>query len=170
MKKKLWPIVFSFVPLIASGVDVLPTPAPPESLEEVEITGRANRLSVMRDRINMLEDKFNDGYNKVNTDHQYDVNCVWETHTGTHIPTRLCQPVFAARAKEEEARDWLEGHPGPPAQMVILAKTKDYQKNMIAVVQKHPDLLALVKERNALVKHLEDVRREKLKRKFIVWD
>jgi hypothetical protein len=171
MEKSLWPIVaVLIVPLLAIGAEAVPRPAPPESLEEVEVTGHANKLIVIRDRIHLLEDKFNDGYNKANTDHQYDVSCVSEVPLGTHIPTRFCQPVFAARAKEDEAKDWLQGHSGPPASLVILMKAKDYQKNMIAVVQKHPELLELLKERKALIARLEEVRNEKFKGKTIVWD
>jgi len=42
---------------------------------------------------------------------------------------------------------------------VILLRTPEYQKHVISVVAKHPELLELLRERNALAERYEAARR-----------
>lgn len=140
------------------------------TVPEVEINAQREKLSVMRAEMVKLEEQFYTEYNKLNTDHQYDIFCDVEAATGTLLKARVCRPVFVSRATEAEARGLLDGHPAPPASMIILAKEADYEKNLLAVINQHPELRKLARERDALSKRYDAVRKKKLKGKIFVLD
>jgi hypothetical protein len=144
--------------------------APESPLPQVEINAQREKLHVMRAEMIKLEDQFFAEYNKLNTDHQYDVFCDVEAETGTLIRKRVCRPVFVSRATEEEAQALLRGDSAPPANLTILAKEPDYEKNVLAVINKNPQLRKLVREREALEKRYDAVRKQKLKGKIFVFD
>ena len=140
------------------------------TVPEVEINAQREKLTVMRAEMVKLEDQFYSEYNKLNTDHQFDVFCDREAATGTLIKTRVCRPVFVSRATEDEAQALLRGDPVPPASMVILTKETDYEKNMLDVINNHPQLRRLVRERETLGKRYEAVRKKKLKGRIFVFE
>jgi hypothetical protein len=139
-------------------------------LPEVEINAQREKLAVMRAEMIKLEDQFFTEYNKLNADHQYDVFCDREAETGTLLKKRVCRPVFVSKATEEEAQALLRGESAPPANLTIMAKETDYEKNVLAVINKNPQLRKLVRERDALAKHYEAVRKAKFKGKIVVWE
>jgi hypothetical protein len=143
---------------------------PADPLDEVEINAQREKLSVMRAEMVKLEERFYGAYNKLNSDDQYDIVCAVEAPTGSNIHSRVCRPVFVNRATEEEAQGFLLGYSVPPAKMVILAKSPDYEKNVLAVINQHPELRRIVREREALEKRYELVRKKKFKGRLIVWD
>jgi hypothetical protein len=54
--------------------------------------------------------------------------------------------------------------------MMIRMNTPGYQKNMVALVSQHPQLLEILKERSALVERYEVVRKRKSAEKTFAWD
>ena len=144
---------------------------PADPLAEVEINAQREKLSVMRAEMVKLEDRFYAEYNKLNSDHQYDMVCNVDAPTGTRLKSRSCQPVFVNTATEEEAKSFLwGGHTVPPAIMVINGKWPAYEKNMLSVINQHAELRKLIREREALGKRYEAVRKIKFKGKLIVVD
>ena len=137
---------------------------------EVEIRAQYEKLSVMRAELVKLEDQFYAEYNKLNTDRQYDVVCRMEAYTGSHLLSRVCEPAFVAGAEREETRAALQGHAVPLAILTIQEKTPGYQKNMATLVEKHPELFRLVKERSELAQRYEAVRKQKIHGQTIDWD
>jgi hypothetical protein len=130
--------------------------APDAPIAEVEITAERAELSEMRAEIARLENQFYVGYNQANTDRRYDiVLCRALKITGTHVDRRLCQPAALVAAPPkvpflafpvaiDEASVSIRT-PTDPEEL------RAYQRNMVAVVREHPELLELVKQRNALV-------------------
>jgi hypothetical protein len=143
---------------------------PADPLAEVEINAQREKLSAMRAEIVKLEDRFYTEYNKLNSDHQYDMVCTVEAPTGTILQSRKCQPAFVNTATRDEALGFLGGYSVPPASVVVNGKWPDYEKNMLGVINKHAELRKLIRERDALEKRYQAVRKQKLKGKFIVFD
>lgn len=148
-----------------------PAAGPDSSLSEIEINARREKLSALRAEMVKLEDRFYAKYNELNTDDQYDVGCNTAAPTGSHLNVRECQPVFVDRATEAEAQSLLPGgHFTAPASMVITQKWPTFEKTMGAVIATSPELRKLIKEREALEKRYQAVRKQKFKGKIIVFD
>ncbi len=143
---------------------------PADPLAEVEINAQREKLSAMRAEMVKLEDQFYSQYNKLNSDHQYDMKCTMQAPTGSNLKARVCRPVFANTALEAETRAFLGGDTAPPANMVIAEKQPDFDKNMLSVINQHAELRKLIREREALEKRYEAERRKKLKGRFIATD
>ncbi|MEJ1964919.1 MAG: STN domain-containing protein [Gammaproteobacteria bacterium] len=139
--------------------------SPEELIPEVEIEAERATLSALRAELEKLEDQFYTQYNRLNSDHQYDVTCRTGIPTGSHVERRICRPVFVVQASEDASRGRT-----PQPGLVLQGKTPEYQKNMVDLVAKHPELLELVKERNALAERYEASRKQKLNGKIAVWD
>jgi translation initiation factor 2 beta subunit (eIF-2beta)/eIF-5 len=172
------PIMFWSVALliaIASSLspDVRAADAPAsdtKALDAVEVTGRMEKLRVMREEAIKIEDKFYDEYNKLNTDKQYSVTCTREAPLGTRLKYRVCRPEFVTDATSDEARSFLDGTSAPPADMVINSKLDDYKKNVLKVINSNPKLLKLVREREAIEKRYQAARKKKFKGKWIIFE
>jgi hypothetical protein len=135
------------------GLGPTPQDAPDAPLAEVEITAERARLGEMRAQILQLENQFYARYNQVNTSHQYDVIvCRSLRYTGSHVDRRSCAPASALRVVP-----YLDPLPLRTDVTFTVETTKDpaqlraYQRNMVDVVRKHPELLELIKERSELV-------------------
>ena len=48
-------------------------------------------------------------FNAQNTDKNFNIECRQATFTGTHMPERVCEPVFLTMARVENNRDFVEG-------------------------------------------------------------
>jgi hypothetical protein len=129
-----------------------------EPLAEVEITGTRARLREMREEIVRLEDKFYQRFNELNTDDQYDVHCNMEQPTGTLLKYRVCRPEFVSTATSEEAKGFLGGYSVAPANMVIMAKYPDFEKQALSVINKDRGLRSLIRERDAVEARYENLR------------
>lgn len=148
-------------------------PASPQSMgpiEEVEVTAEREKLREMRAKLIEAEDRFYELYNKLNTDDQFDVVCSMEKRTGTNISARVCRPVFVNDATEEEAKAFLAGYFVPPAQMVIADKYPQFEKHMLAVINKQPELRKLIREHEKLQQRYEKERKERFKGRKILFE
>ena len=141
-----------------------------EPLEEIIIDARKQKLSQLHLEIEKSEDAFYDTYNQVNTAPEYQVRCRVEMSTEMRMRTHVCTPRFADTAGEAEVQGILRGYPEKPASMVINEKLQDYNKHLRDLVLKDPKLRAALLDYYALTKHYEDVRGEKFKGKWFVWD
>jgi hypothetical protein len=160
-------------PIADAPLAALEQSTPGAPLDEVAVNARHEKLSVISKEIDKLEEQFYAEYNKVNNDPQYQIDCSNESHTLWEM--RVCQPVYVRKALQAQAVIFATGgsygaEAAGQATMTILLKTSDYQKNMLEVVKRHPQLLKLLKERSALVQRYGVVRKEKFKGKTFVWD
>jgi hypothetical protein len=165
-----WSLASTALACLLLSIQAANAEKPEEPIDNVIISAHREKLTMMRAEVVKLENAFYDEYNKLNTDPQYDIQCLIEARTGTLIKKRVCRPVFVNTATAEEARGFLTGDPVPPANMVINDKWADYEKHALAVINKNPKLLKMIKEREAAAKRYETARRKKLKGKLFVWD
>lgn len=158
---------------------------PPEAVQdlldavpEVQIEASREKLSEMRAGLIRLEDQFFAAYNKINDVREYRVTC--ERVRQGPIDVHMCRPLFQILA--DGAVDIAYGSIGFDQKPIsinfghqatalrIMTTVPDYQKHMVEIVSKHPELLELLKERRALAARYDVARRTKLKGKLFVWD
>jgi hypothetical protein len=152
--------------------------------QQVEVNARRAKLSVMRAEMATLEDRFYTEYNRLNADHQWDVFCDLEAPTGSHIKLRVCRPRFVDDAMALAAtlgggRIVTSGRTAESGQYtadretpitLILRKWPSYEKNMLSLINRNPQLRRMADERETLGKRYEAARRQKFKGKIIVLD
>jgi hypothetical protein len=127
------------------------------SVDEVIVRGRSQQLSQMRKEYEELEDQFYDEYNKLNTDHQWDVSCEREAPTGSRFERRVCTPTFV---KSIEHDYFVNGHHASVWNWVQ-PKREAFKKNMADSVNRNPKLLELLMKRKAVEQRYEELRKKK---------
>ena len=129
----------------------------------------AESLGKLRSEMAKTEKQFFDLYNKLNTDPQFAILCRRDTPTGTKFAVRVCQPKYQMQAAEKSANEQLHAAltttdrngaaganglnvgawaGGGPA--TVQDADDAFRKNMLAALQKSPELQALGKRRDAL--------------------
>jgi hypothetical protein len=139
-------------------------------------TGAAESKSKLRSQIVKAENEFFSLYNKLNTDHQYDMVCRMERATGSNFDSRVCQPRYMLTAKESAASERMRsavsspvttgqangsGQPnvgaavGDTGTVNVQARQEAMRKNMLDVLQKSPELQELGRKRDELQASLD---------------
>jgi hypothetical protein len=172
MKGKAMPAVVGLMAIVtgmAPGYAASPE-AVSESTELPEVQVMGKRLYEMRQDIIKAEDKFFALFNELNTDDDYDVHCNVEAPTGTRLKQRVCRLQFYEKAQAEEAQALLRGEFAPPADLVAVERGAEYEKKALAVINAHPELRRLVREREALDKKYKATRKERFKGRWILFE
>jgi hypothetical protein len=145
--------------------------------EEVEVTARRAKLSAMRAEMVKLEDRFYTEYNRLNTDHWWDVLCGRERLADrTHPEARVCRPRFEAQKMSPNGFGGIGDNVGafvapvPENRDLILKKWASYEKNMSAQIDKSPELQRLIREREDLQQRYEATRKAAFNGKIYVFD
>jgi hypothetical protein len=133
------------------------------STELPEVVVESKRLYQLRKEMIQVEDKFYALYNKLNTDQEFDVHCTMHTPTGTHLQERVCRVRFYEDAQAAWARSQITGDYSPPPDLVALERAPEYKRNALSVINAHPELRRLVKEREALEKRYLATRKKRFK-------
>ena len=133
-----------------------------EELDEITVEGK--RLYQLRKAVIETEDKFYKLFNELNTNDDYDVHCADQAPTGSRITRRVCKPVFYADAEAQYAQALVNGYYAPPATMVALQRTDEYQKAMRKIVDADPKLRRLLIERDRLERNYIKARKERFNR------
>jgi hypothetical protein len=133
-----------------------------DSLDEVEVQGTRSELDQLRQQMVLIEDRFNERYNALNTNHDFDTHCHVEARIGTNTMRRYCRAVYQEREQQKEGQAYAEAlknmnqdppqpwvPPTPPA-IKIEAWRKDYQNNIRNVVKKNPELIEMLRQRYEL--------------------
>jgi hypothetical protein len=144
-----------------SATSTATTSGPSSELPEVVVESK--RLSRMRQEIIQVENRFFALFNDLNTEDDFDVHCRHNTPTGTRIQQRVCLVQFYEEAQAEWARAQLTGDYAPPAELVALERGPEYRRRALAIINAHPELRRLVKERDALEKKFLATRKERFK-------
>jgi hypothetical protein len=118
-----------------------------ESLDEVVVKGTRSELDALRNQMVLIEDRFNERYNELNPNHDFDTHCHLEARIGTNTKRRYCRAVYQEREQQKEGQAYAEAlknmnqeppqpwvPPTPPA-IEIEAWRKDYQNNIRNVVK-----------------------------------
>ena len=72
-------------------------------IEQITVVGERTLLS-MRNEIERIEEQLYDTFNALNKSDEFDIFCVTETRTTSHIMQRSCEPVFLTNLKKENAQ------------------------------------------------------------------
>jgi hypothetical protein len=121
-----------------------------EVLDEVLVQG--TRRWTLRQQMIAVEDRFYALYDELNKDSDFDVHCHIEVPTGRIIKERVCRVAFHENAQEVEVNALRDGHSAPPADVVAQARSADFEKHFLQVVNSDPRLRKLVRERETLGK------------------
>lgn len=153
------PVWFAVLAVLSTSV----TAAESTSSDLPEVLVESKRLYQMRQDIIRAEERFYAAFNELNTDDEFDVHCSINAATGTHLQKRVCLVQFYETAREEWVRLGLAGGYAPHPDLVALERGPEYRRKALAVINAHPELLRLVKERNALEERFLRTRKERLK-------
>ena len=143
-----------------------------DSLDTVVVEGRLHQLESLRNEMVLVEDQFYEKYNALNPVRDFDTHCYIESRTGTRTKSRYCRAVYQEKAFEREGQDYAEALktmmggaevqpwvPPTPSTIMIEARRKEYQQNIRNVVQSHPELIELLRQRYELGQRYEATRR-----------
>ena len=83
---------------------VAASPAPDAPVDQVVIEASRTKLAKLEKEVLQSEQRFYERYNALNTKRDYAVHCYNEAETGSRFKKTYCQPVFASKAQEEQAR------------------------------------------------------------------
>jgi prepilin-type processing-associated H-X9-DG protein len=154
----------------AAAADVsggAPVPQPGAApLDEVQVV--AQTLHQMQQRVEDIEDHFNEVYNQLNTRHEFDVHCVSQAPTMSNIRRRLCKPVYVDDAERAGTVAFLDGHAAPVADLVIQMRRDEYRRNLLEVVKRSPQLQQLLRERAEAAARYRRVAKERFKGGILV--
>jgi hypothetical protein len=154
-------------------------------LDVVVIQSQRARLVDLRKQLVQLERRFFDRYNELNELDDFDVNCVQEARTGTHLKGRSCRAVYQEKALQDEGQEItryrqfiddqvskgppggsgarepnVAGPPPLPANIAIEARRREYQRNMLEVARRDPQLAGILSERGKLLQRYDATRRQ----------
>jgi hypothetical protein len=139
-----------------------------EQLDEVIVQG--TRLWQMRKAVTDADDRFFARYNEINKNHDFDVHCDMEAPLGTRIKQRTCRPAFQEKAESEWARGLLEGFAAIPPELVWLDRQEAYRRNLFDVARGDPQLMKLLRERDALEKRYKAEHKRRMKGRWILFE
>lgn len=146
-----------------------------DQIDPVLVTGERARLAELRDEIVQLEDRFYARYNELNPIRDFDVHCGKEASTGRLVRLRSCRAVYVQEAEAAEGevavqrRQWVQeqagkalqgGGPPVPAGVAIEMRRPAFRQNLREVVERHPELAGLLRERAELLRHYEASRQK----------
>jgi hypothetical protein len=138
-----------------------------EELDEVVVAG--TRLWELRAAVIKAQDLLVARYNQLNRDDDFDINCVTNAPTGTRFLRRYCLTRLQEREEQNDAIaiiDWQTdmildpnkpgaitseihtnaNQPNPQTQMHLAERSEDYRKNLIQLMQDHPELRRLARQ------------------------
>ncbi len=144
-------------------------------LDEIVVSGELESLSGARKAIIEAEDRFYARYNELNKNDAFDINCRIEIPTGQRLGFRVCQPRYVDDGLHQEAqRLYLPTDEGTvqlqTADVIYSARVDEMKKHTLALVKQDPELLRALLERARLEQFYTELRKKKLKGRWIAWD
>ncbi|MDX1482416.1 MAG: hypothetical protein R3315_12105 [Woeseiaceae bacterium] len=136
---------------------VLPGAAPAQAddsanaqIDEIVVEEQMS-LSKLRRQVWQYEEDFYAIYNELNDDREFDVNCFFETPTGSHIKNHVCRARFVTNAYSNNAakQRWSARREGQQAaNPEIVEKTAEFERIMSTLVAESPELQAALARYN----------------------
>ena len=144
------------------------------SLEELVVTGEREKLSAARKALVEADDHFYQVFNSGNDNHDFDMQCREEAHTGTLIRQRVCTPRIVEEGTQAEAARMLSVTEGNVMMMdpdFIRANAMvEMRKRILERLKRDPELRRALLERAKLQQHYETLRKRKFEGHWVVWD
>jgi hypothetical protein len=168
VSKSAIPVLLMLVSIGAAAASAPITFGPSDPVTATTAMTQREKMRFLSAQLVRLEDQIYSDYNRLNSDHQYDIVCTMDLPTDTHFKNRLCLPAFVRDAQVDAAKDMLEetgsavflgGYPARPVSMVTLGKWDEFKSNYRKVFMSHPELLKLGQEYAALQKEYEATRK-----------
>jgi len=131
-----------------------------EIIDEVTVLG-VRELADLRAEVVEAEDAVYAVFNDLNDDDRYDIICKKETRIGSQIPKRVCQARLYRDAVAAEAEGVVDGEIMPGMKVNSAKHNAILREKMAALANKHPDLLAALKNRLELSEKFERERAKK---------
>lgn len=155
-----------------------------QELDEVVVRG--TRLSELRSAIVKAEDRFYARYNEINQIRDFDIDCIMDAPTGMKKKFRRCRTHLEVRARTEEAGDILErlqrhtsvvdgGDPVSARTVSIdimsayAGREEQFRQHFLKLVNTHPELRALLNEREEAEARYERERARRSRGRLIAW-
>lgn len=161
--------------LFVAGVPAAAVPAPAavadeelQELEEVEVTG--TRLWKMRQQMVELEDQFNELFNELNENDDFDVTCRMEAPLGTRLKKRNCKVAFMEEAEAEQAQAFVRGEFAQDPQLIAFQRQDEFRAASLKVINGDARLRRLIEQRIKLEKTYEAERKRRFKGRWIIFD
>jgi len=147
---------------------------PPATLDEVLVRGA--RLQELRTEVIKAEDRMLARYNELNPVDDLDIECIQLTPTGTRLAQRYCLTKLQKRAQQRDSAAFLDfardadtsnGQATPLNETGIrlMERSTEYRKNLVQLLQDHPELRQMLRERGDAQRRYEAARRERFNTK-----
>lgn len=121
-----------------------------DSIDEIVVEEKMS-MSKLRRQVWQYEEDFYAIYNELNDDREFDVNCFFETPTGSHIKNHVCRARFVTDAYSNNAarQRWSARREGQQAaNPEVVEKTAEFEEIMTRLVAENPDLQAALARYN----------------------
>lgn len=134
----------------------------------------AEKAANIRKEMAKVEEQYFALYNKLNTDRQYDMVCRREAETGTTFLKRVCKPRYVESAQQSAASERMQsaiqasatagaantrgpdvGATAAGATTTAPSAEEGFRRNMLAVLEKSPELQELGRKRDELQARLD---------------
>jgi hypothetical protein len=112
-----------------------------DALDEIVVYGEPT-LRLLRDEVWQAEDNFYELFNALNKGRQFDVTCTLRKPFGSQIARRVCEPFFVNSSPTAGMIDIG----GPPHWVYMRHKSRQMEREMVALIDEHPDLYAALSE------------------------
>jgi hypothetical protein len=155
----------------AAGEAVDQGVAPPgeraEELDQVDVIGKSWRR--LQREMNAAEDRFHRRFNELNTRDAFDIRCEMEKETGTLVPKRQCRIRFLVDAQAIDAQEfyrglfngWVVNNSYAAVNLQWLQYRDEYRQTARALLEKHPELMALATDWQRLQRQYERARQRR---------
>lgn len=166
-----WALLPLTVLLLAATAAAATSPAVPadaasaSQLDEFVIQGK--KLYQLRKEIVEAEDRFYKLYNELNQDDDYDVHCSKQAQLGSRLTERVCKPEFYSEAETEYAAAMFRGYYAPPPELIALERRDAYHARTVVLINRHPELLRMLRQRDQLEQRYLKTRKERFKERWI---
>ena len=149
-----------------------------------EVVVRGTRLWELRAAVFKAEDRLNARYNDLNRDDDFDISCHKDAPTGTRFLRRYCWTRLREHEEQNDASAYVYWAtdtiidpntqqvrlndvflPAGQAQVRVLERAEDYEKNLIKLLQDHSELRKLAKQYGEARRRYEAAIQERRKSK-----
>lgn len=128
----------------ALGQEAAPAPQPAADIDEVIVPGRSP--ATLRVEIERLEAVVYDRWNALNSNDEFDIQCLEMEPTGSNITQRTCAPKFVIAAESRATQDAVRGRSradsfsGEAAQ-IMAQKSRELTEEMQRVAREDEQFL-----------------------------
>lgn len=147
------------VPFPGASAVAMEAPEADADVEEITVVGQRSLLA-LRMQVEAAQAKVHVLFNELNTDDNYDIVCKTEDRYFSKTKQKICMPVYAWNAREEEAKIFLDKMRGMPVAETMSANLRidmsepGLKDQMIEALRNSPELFDAIVEHVKLLEEL----------------